>query len=134
MDAEAAAAQDELLKHRRRQKGPSLQQDVKKLLELPGVLRNGRVHPHYLRHPDMPSSPLRAFSYTQAGGNTACGENINALFKCPAGYNGNYATKKAELRGVDSSERSCAASRGARGRREVFTAAHSHLVSGDRSS
>ena len=103
MDAEAAAAQDELLKHRRRQKGPSLQQDAKKLLELPGVLRNGRVHPHYLRHPDMPSSPLRAFSYTQAGGNTACGENINALFKCPAGYNGNYATKKAELRGVDSS-------------------------------
>ena len=51
----------------------------------------------------MPSSPLRAFSYTQAGGRTACGDKVNALFKCPAGYNGNYATKKAELRGVDSS-------------------------------
>ena len=40
--------------------------DARKALELPGVLRNGAVASEFVDHPEMPSAPLRAFSYTQA--------------------------------------------------------------------
>lgn len=63
---------------------------VRKHLELPGVLRGGRVADEYLRNKLRPSAPLRAFSYTQAGGAQACGDNINAVFKCPDGYAGGW--------------------------------------------
>ena len=38
----------------------------------------------------MPSAPLRAFSYTMAGGASSCGQRPNAVFKCPDGYAGSY--------------------------------------------
>ena len=41
--------------------------DSKKALELTGILRNGTVAKEFLEHPDLPSAPLRAFSYTMAG-------------------------------------------------------------------
>jgi hypothetical protein len=66
---------------------------VRKGLELTsGVLRSGRVRPEYLHDPLRPSAPLRAFSYTQAGGQQSCGERsqINAVFKCPDGYAGGW--------------------------------------------
>ena len=37
---------------------------TKKALELPHLLRHGRVPPEFLSDPDLPSAPLRAFSYT----------------------------------------------------------------------
>ena len=42
--------------------------DAKKALELSGILRNGVVAPEFVSHPALPSAPLRAFSYTMAGG------------------------------------------------------------------
>ena len=60
--------------------------DVRKGLELTkGVLKSGRVSDSYLYDDARPSAPLRAFSYTQAGGMQSCGErsSINAVFKCP---------------------------------------------------
>ena len=93
------------------------EQPARKSLELHGVLREGVVKDEYLQRPFLPSAPLRAppahprpaaasracrrtppsragaFSYTQAGGNTSCGQNINAVFKCPDGYAGQYPRK-----------------------------------------
>ena len=64
---------------------------VRKGLELTsGILRCGRVRPEYLHDPLRPSAPLRAFSYTQAGGQQSCGDRINAVFKCPDGYAGSW--------------------------------------------
>ena len=45
-------------------------------------LFKGTVKQEMLDDPDMPSAPLRAFSYTQAGGKQSCGENPNAVFAC----------------------------------------------------
>lgn len=64
--------------------------DARKALELAGILRNGCVHDDFLAHPELPSAPLRAFSYTQAGGAASCGQRPNAVFKCPDGYAGSY--------------------------------------------
>ena len=93
--------------------------DAKKALELTGILRNGMrkqraikpsrdhltrshvfdplscwcagvVAPEFIAHPEMPSAPLRAFSYTMAGGASSCGQRPNAVFKCPDGYAGSY--------------------------------------------
>ncbi|KAL3928708.1 MAG: hypothetical protein SGPRY_002276 [Prymnesium sp.] len=64
---------------------------VRKGLELTsGILRSGRVRPEYLYDSLRPSAPLRAFSYTQAGGQQSCGDRsqINPVFKCPDGYAG----------------------------------------------
>ena len=68
---------------------------ARKVLELPHILRHGRVPNEFLRDPALPSAPLRAFSYTQVGGSAACGKvgGINALFKCPDGYAGGYPRK-----------------------------------------
>ena len=55
--------------------------DSKKALELSGILRNGCVAPEFVDHPDLPSAPLRAFSYTMAGGASSCGARPNAVFK-----------------------------------------------------
>ena len=62
-------------------------------LELSGILRNGVVAPEFVAHPDLPSAPLRAFSYTMAGGAASCGARPNAVFKCPDGYAGCYPEK-----------------------------------------
>ena len=51
------------------------------------------VHEDFLRHSEMPSAPLRAFSYTMAGGAASCGARPNAVFKCPDGYAGSYPAK-----------------------------------------
>ena len=61
-------------------------------LELKGNLKSGRVGFEFLDNPLMPSAPLRAFSYTQAGGVKATGSaaQINAVFKCPDGYAGEW--------------------------------------------
>ena len=67
--------------------------DAKKALELTGILRNGVVLPEFLHHPELPSAPLRAFSYTMAGGASSCGQRPNAVFKCPDGYAGSYPEK-----------------------------------------
>ena len=67
--------------------------DAKKALELSGILRNGVVAPEFVAHPDLPSAPLRAFSYTMAGGAASCGARPNAVFKCPDGYAGCYPEK-----------------------------------------
>ena len=64
--------------------------DTKKSLELHGILKHGCVAREYLEHDVLPSAPLRAFSYTQAGGAQSCGEHINAIFRCPDGYAGSY--------------------------------------------
>ena len=64
--------------------------DARKGLELRGILRKGVVHPAYLDRPNLPSAPLRAFSYTQAGGAQSCGKHVNAVFKCPDGYAGEW--------------------------------------------
>lgn len=64
---------------------------MRKGLELTsGILRSGRVRPEYLYDSLRPSAPLRAFSYTQAGGQQSCGDRsqINPVFKCPDGYAG----------------------------------------------
>ena len=47
-------------------------------------LREGKVNNKMINDEQMPSAPLRAFSYTQAGGSTSCGvdKQINAVFKC----------------------------------------------------
>ena len=66
------------------------QADAKKSLELGGILQKGCVTREYLRHDILPSAPLRAFTYTQAGGAASCGEHPNAIFKCPDGYAGSY--------------------------------------------
>ena len=70
--------------------GPTSLRDLpaRKALELPYILRHGRVPDEFLLNPDLPSAPLRAFSYTQAGGSASCGKVgcVNALFKfVPAG-------------------------------------------------
>ena len=44
-------------------------------------------------------APLRAFSYTQAGGATSCGVRPNAVFKCPDGYAGSYPERLTPLGG-----------------------------------
>ena len=62
--------------------------DIRKALALHGRLKHGRVDETFLSNPNLPSAPLRAFSYTQAGGAQACGHNINAVFRCPDGYPG----------------------------------------------
>ena len=38
----------------------------------------------YLHSGQLPSAPLRAFSYTQAGGSASCGKVgcVSAIFKC----------------------------------------------------
>ena len=64
--------------------------DAKKALELSGILRNGVVLDDFLQRPDLPAAPLRAFSYTMAGGASSCGQRPNAVFKCPDGYAGSY--------------------------------------------
>ena len=67
--------------------------DVRSSLELKrGGLLCGRVRKEYLDDPLRPSAPLRAFSYTQAGGRQVIGERrrINAVFKCPDGYAGDW--------------------------------------------
>lgn len=75
--------------------------EVRKNLELrKGGLMCGRVRPEFLNDDLRPSAPLRAFSYTQAGGRQSCGEQhrINAVFKCPDGYAGewNYGPGKGK--------------------------------------
>ena len=66
---------------------------ARKILELGDILRKGVVDDHYVAHPELPSAPLRAFSYTQAGGGASTGNFINAVFKCPDGYAGSYPRK-----------------------------------------
>ena len=75
--------------------------DARRGLELPGVLRNGCVPDDFLRHPSLPSAPLRAFSYTQAGGAASCGQRPNAVFKCPDGYAGGYPERVPPQGGYD---------------------------------
>ena len=55
-------------------------------------LSKGRVSQTLLDDEMMPSAPLRAFSYTQAGGVKSCGndQQINPVFKCPDGYRGGW--------------------------------------------
>ena len=72
--------------------------DAKRALNLPGIMRRGRVKPEYRNHPLLPSAPLRAFSYTTAGGMSAIGPNPNAVFKCPDGYSGSYRPTAKEPR------------------------------------
>lgn len=72
--------------------------DVRSSLELKrGGLLCGRVRKELIDDPLRPSAPLRAFSYTQAGGRQACGERhrINAVFKCPDGYGGGWMFNSA---------------------------------------
>ena len=76
-------------------------QDSKKALELTGILRNGVVLDEFVNHPDLPSAPLRAFSYTMAGGASSCGQRPNAVFKCPDGYAGSYPDKVPPIGGYD---------------------------------
>ena len=67
--------------------------DVRNNLELRrGGLMCGRVRKELLDDPLRPSAPLRAFSYTQAGGRQAIGDRhrINPVFKCPDGYGGGW--------------------------------------------
>jgi hypothetical protein len=52
-----------------------------------------QVHEDFLRHPELPSAPLRAFSYTMSGGAASCGQRPNAIFKCPDGYVGDYPSR-----------------------------------------
>ena len=52
-----------------------------------------------MSHPQLPSAPLRAFSYTQAGGASSCGVRPNAVFKCPDGYAGSYPEKLPPIGG-----------------------------------
>lgn len=66
---------------------------ARKMLELGGILRKGVVEDHYVANPALPSAPLRAFSYTQAGGGASTGNFLNAVFKCPDGYAGSYPRK-----------------------------------------
>jgi hypothetical protein len=84
----------ELLNHRFPNRYAEYLQREKKLdavrsgLELKrGGLMCGRVCQEFLDDPLRPSAPLRAFSYTQAGGRQTCGDRqrINAVFKCPDG-------------------------------------------------
>jgi hypothetical protein len=65
---------------------------VRKGLELSGCLMHGRVRPEFVSSERRPSAPLRAFSYTQAGGVQSCGakHQLNAVFKCPDGYAGGW--------------------------------------------
>ena len=75
--------------------------DARKALELTGILRNGTVAREFLDHPELPSAPLRAFSYTMAGGASSCGARPNAVFKCPDGYAGSYPECLPRLGGYD---------------------------------
>lgn len=98
--------------------------DARKALELSCILRNGVVpsevsscflQPAYyvadlidnsysfqfVNHPDLPSAPLRAFSYTMAGGAASCGARPNAVFKCPDGYAGSYPEAVPRMGGYD---------------------------------
>ena len=79
---------------------------VRKGLELAGALRCGRVLEEYLEDEERPSAPLRAFSYTQAGGTQSCGDGsaINAVFKCPAGYAGRWNYGPGEVNPCDGYE------------------------------
>ena len=45
-------------------------------------LFKGTVKEEMLHDEHMPSAPLRAFSYTQAGGKQSCGDKPNAVFAC----------------------------------------------------
>ena len=69
--------------------------DTRKALALHGRLWKGRVDSRFLDDPMLPSAPLRAFSYTQAGGAQACGHNPNAVFRCPDGYAGHAGQRVA---------------------------------------
>ena len=42
-------------------------------------LFKGTVKQEMLDDPDMPSAPLRAFSYTQAGGKQSCGDSYSVI-------------------------------------------------------
>ena len=67
--------------------------EVRSNLELKGGgLMCGRVRKEFLNDEQRPSAPLRAFSYTQAGGRMTCGDRhrINPVFKCPDGYGGGW--------------------------------------------
>jgi len=75
--------------------------DARKALELSGILRNGAVAREFVEHPELPSAPLRAFSYTQAGGAASCGARPNAVFKCPDGYSGSYPERLPRNGGYD---------------------------------
>lgn len=75
--------------------------DARKALELSGILRNGAVAREFVEHPELPSAPLRAFSYTQAGGAASCGARPNAVFKCPDGYAGSYPERLPRSGGYD---------------------------------
>ena len=66
---------------------------ARKMLELGGILRKGVVDDAYVADAELPSAPLRAFSYTQAGGGASTGHFLNAVFKCPDGYAGSYPNK-----------------------------------------
>ena len=81
--------------------------DVRKSLEMAkGVLKSGRVTESYRLDPLRPSAPLRAFSYTQAGGRQSCGErhSINPVFKCPDGYAGGWDYSPGETHDPDGYE------------------------------
>ncbi|KAL1523659.1 hypothetical protein AB1Y20_018594 [Prymnesium parvum] len=75
--------------------------DARKALELSCILRNGVVPSEFVNHPDLPSAPLRAFSYTMAGGAASCGARPNAVFKCPDGYAGSYPEAVPRMGGYD---------------------------------
>jgi hypothetical protein len=68
--------------------------DTKRALELAGHVRKGCVRPENLEYDALPSAPLRAFSYTTAGGRSSIGDSPNAIFKCPDGYTGSYSAYK----------------------------------------
>ena len=56
--------------------GPSASTfEAKPALELKGILRRGVVRADYRAHPRLPSAPLRAFTYTMAGGRSSIGDN-----------------------------------------------------------
>ena len=81
--------------------------DVRANLELKrGGLLCGRVRKELLDDPLKPSAPLRAFSYTQAGGRQTCGDKhrINPVFKCPDGYAGSWAYAPGECDNEDGYE------------------------------
>ena len=72
--------------------------------ELAASKCNGVVAPEYVSHAELPSAPLRAFSYTQAGGATSCGQRPNAVFKCPDGYSGSFPLKLPRMGGYPEFE------------------------------
>ena len=64
--------------------------DSKKALELTGILRNGTVAREFLDHPDLPSAPLRAFSYTMAGVSSAGSARVGASWGVLGRGGGNW--------------------------------------------